>query len=120
MTAKGDSPRSPLELVRCAECDLVQLKHTFPRESLYRHYWYRSGISSTMRKALEDITVRACEIAKPKAGDIVIDIGCNDGTLLRSYPKAFRKIGVDPSDVAQEARDVATVVQDPDTARVGQ
>src|SRR6266702_2664935 len=74
VTAKGDSPQAPLELVRCTSCNLVQLKHTFPRESLYRHYWYRSGISSTMRRALDDIVVKACKIAHPKTGDIVMDI----------------------------------------------
>jgi len=106
VTARGDSPRSPLELVRCAECDLVQLKHTFPRESLYRHYWYRSGISSTMRKALADIVVRACEIAQPRAGDIVVDIGCNDGTLLRSYKvPELRLLGFEPAkNLVEEAR----------------
>ena len=32
----------------------------------------------------------------------VLDIGCNDGTLLAAYPKEFRKFGVDPSDLARE------------------
>src|SRR5207249_8020896 len=72
VTSRGGNPRSPLELVRCVNCNLVQLKHTFPRDSLYRHYWYRSGISSTMRMALEDIAVKAYGVAKPNAGDFVV------------------------------------------------
>ena len=32
----------------------------------------------------------------------VLDIGCNDGTLLRCYPENFDRIGVDPSDIAAE------------------
>ncbi len=85
VTSKGEHHKAPLELIRCSECGLVQLRHTFPRGSLYRHYWYRSGISGTMKAALADITARACEIVKPDPGDIVMDVGCNDGTLLRSY-----------------------------------
>ncbi|TMI19926.1 methyltransferase domain-containing protein [Candidatus Bathyarchaeota archaeon] len=106
VTAEGDSPQSPLELMRCTSCTLVQLKHTFPRDSLYRHYWYRSGISSTMRKALEDIVVKSCEIAQPKNGDIVVDIGCNDGTLLRSYKiPGLRLVGFEPAkNLVEEAR----------------
>src|SRR5205823_8345538 len=106
VTAQGDTPRSPLELVRCTSCNLVQLKHTFPRDSLYRHYWYRSGISSTMRKALEDIVLESCEIARPKSGDIVVDIGCNDGTLLRSYKiPGLRLVGFEPAkNLVEEAR----------------
>ncbi len=59
-----------------------------------------------MRKALEDITVRACEIAKPKAGDIVIDIGCNDGTLLHTYNiPELRLVGFEPAkNLIEEAR----------------
>ncbi len=98
VTSEGDSPRSPLELVRCANCSLVQLKHTFPRDSLYRHYWYRSGISSTIRGALEDIVEKAGKIANPMRGDIVIDIGCNDGTLLRAYKSLdVRRVGFEPA-----------------------
>ncbi|SRR6266704_485655 len=106
VTAKGDSPQAPLELVRCTSCNLVQLKHTFPRESLYRHYWYRSGISSTMRRALDDIVVKACKIAHPKTGDIVMDIGCNDGTLLRSYHiQGLTSVGFEPAkNLVEEAR----------------
>src|SRR6267143_3882139 len=98
VTNKGDSPRSPLDLVRCARCNLVQLKHTFPRDSLYRHYWYRSGRSSTMRKALEDIVEKACKVANPTKGDIVVDVGCNDGTLLRAYKQpGLRRVGFEPA-----------------------
>ncbi len=106
VTANGETPRAPLELVRCSGCGLVQLKHTFPRKDLYRHYWYRSGISSTMRDALADIATKACEIAKPSRGDVVLDIGCNDGTLLRSYvvPGLIR-VGFEPArNLVEEAR----------------
>lgn len=85
VASDGNSPRVPLELVRCSSCGLVQLRHTVSRSSLYRHYWYRSGISPTMRKALAELVLRTCEVAKPRPGDLVLDIGCNDGTLLRSY-----------------------------------
>jgi SAM-dependent methyltransferase len=42
----------------------------------------------------------------------VLDIGCNDGTLLGYYPDTFEKFGVDPSDVAQEIKPPVKVVQD--------
>jgi len=106
VAADGNSPQSPLELIRCPNCGLIQLRHTFSRGSLYRHYWYKSGISSTMRKALSDLVSRACEVATPHAGDLVVDIGCNDGTLLRSYtiPGLFLA-GFEPAgNLVEEAR----------------
>lgn len=99
VSSDGDSPRAPLELMRCLGCGLVQLRHTFSRGSLYRHYWYKSGISPTMRKALADLVSRGCEIAKPTSGDLVVDIGCNDGTLLRSYPTVgLVRVGFEPAE----------------------
>src|SRR6267143_5214701 len=85
ITAEGKSTKAPLELVRWQSCGLIQLRHTFSRASLYRHYWYKSGISPTMRRALSDLATKAYDVARPKYNDIVVDIGCNDGTLLRSY-----------------------------------
>lgn len=52
-----------------------------------------------MRAALADVSSKAYEAAKPNTGDIVIDIGCNDGTLLRSYGKdGLRLIGFEPAE----------------------
>jgi len=98
VASDGNNPQAPLELVRCVNCGLVQLRHTFSRENLYRHYWYRSGISPTMRKALADLVSGTCEIAKPGPGEMAVDVGCNDGTLLRSYkvPGLFR-VGFEPA-----------------------
>ncbi len=106
VASDGNSPQVPLELVRCSSCGLVQLRHTFSRENLYRHYWYKSGISPTMRKALADLVSKTCEIAKPTSNDLVLDIGCNDGTLLRAYriPGLFL-VGFEPAEnLVEEAR----------------
>jgi SAM-dependent methyltransferase len=52
-----------------------------------------------MRSALADVTTKAYDAAKPGAGDMVIDIGCNDGTLLRSYRKPdLRLVGFEPAE----------------------
>jgi len=107
----------PLSLVRCdptrdeKACGLLQMQHTVPPEILYSAYWYRSGTNQTMRNHLQGIAENGVSmIGKSKA--FVLDIGCNDGTLLKYYPKEFIKFGVDPSDVAQEVGDDITVIQD--------
>ena len=99
--------QAPLELMFCEKCTLVQLRHTAPQELLYRrYYWYKSGVTDTMRSALRDITVAIESRVGLSPDDVVLDIGSNDGTLLRSYttPNLFR-VGVEPaSNLADEGK----------------
>lgn len=94
----------PLELIRCDKsinsqaCGLVQLKHTTPPNLMYERYFYRSGINQTMINNLNEIAKQAISKVKLNSDDIVIDIGCNDGTLLHNYKHLpVRLIGFDPA-----------------------
>jgi len=96
--------RIPLDLMRCDPgqdqdaCGLVQLRHSVPPHVLYRAYFYRSGVNQTMRSHLAGITEFAEDTIKLQAGDLVVDIGCNDGTLLKSYrTHGLRILGIDPA-----------------------
>jgi NDP-4-keto-2,6-dideoxyhexose 3-C-methyltransferase len=104
-----DGLKAPLELVLCENCHLLQLRHTVPAEALYRNYWYRSGTNQTMRNALSQISNSAEVLMHLKKGDSVLDIGCNDGTLLESYKTGgIYKIGFDPAEnLAQFTRKIA-------------
>jgi len=100
----------PLELVRCDmtrdqdACGLVQIRHTVPGSILYQSYWYRSGVNRTMTENLHGIAHTVEELAGLEAGDLVVDIGCNDGTLLDGYStEHIRLLGFDPSDVSRYA-----------------
>lgn len=96
----------PLELVRCARrdnkeaCGLVQLRHTVPPELMFKDYGYRSGINTTMKSHLQALSREVESEARLKAGDLALDIGANDGTLLLAYPtQGLRRVGFEPSDV---------------------
>ncbi len=90
--------KAPLELVLCGRCSLLQLKHTVHAETMYQNYWYRSGTNKTMRDALADISRTVEQLMRLQKGDAVLDIGCNDGTLLASYATpSLYKIGFDPA-----------------------
>lgn len=111
----------PCEIVRCnptadeKACGLLQMKHSVPPQILYAAYWYRSGTNNTMRNHLRGIVERALNLRgeNTDSNTTVLDIGCNDGTLLKNYPAEFNKYGVDPSDVAQEVKgENLKVVQD--------
>lgn len=110
---RSAEPKFPLQLVRCdpsldpGACGLLQLRHSVPGSVLYSSYWYRSGINRTMTQNLHEIADRAVDAVGGLApGDLVIDIGCNDGTLLDRYrerTEGVQSLGMDPSDVTRYA-----------------
>lgn len=95
---KGDpKPEShPLNLVLCEECTLLQLRDTVPSSSLYTdNYGYYSGISNTIKADLKNITESVMSKTSLTPNDVVVDIGSNDGTLLKDYPNQLLRIGFD-------------------------
>ena len=95
----------PLELVKCMSqtgkgCGLLQLKHSFDPDEMYGdNYGYRSGINKTMTIHLHDKVRDILSRVALEAGDIVVDVGSNDSTLLKAYPLSPKVslIGFDPS-----------------------
>ena len=100
-TSAASARTYPLELVRCAGssgCGLLQLRHTLDSGALYERYGYRSGINRTMPANLAGIVAQARELVMLESNDVVLDIGCNDGTLLDCYNDAqVIRVGFDPS-----------------------
>lgn len=95
----------PLQLVRCVACGLVQLRHLLdPRIVFPVEYPYRSGLTAPMIADFEELAEQAIEEHGLAVGDLVVDIGSNDGTLLRVFQdRGMRVVGVEPTDVASLA-----------------
>jgi hypothetical protein len=94
-----DVTRGPLDLVWCPESGLVQLKQSYSTSEMYgSNYGYRSGLNRSMVKHLCS-KVRSIERTyQPKPGDVVLDIGSNDGTTLQAYrTTGLKRIGIDPT-----------------------
>lgn len=89
--------KGPLELVWC-KCGLLQLGHTYPADEMYgENYGYRSGLNASMVKHLTDKAQALTAFARIQPGDVIVDIGSNDATLLKAFPGYTRRIGVDPT-----------------------
>lgn len=98
-TQDASPPYSPLKLSLNTISGLLQLRHSVDPDALYNQYWYMSGVNLSMKLALKSIVDEAIKrtqglIAK---GDVVLDIACNDGTLLSAYPEGFTRVGIDPA-----------------------
>ena len=91
--------KAPLNLVYCKKCQLLQLEHSAPQEIMYKKfYWYKSGITKTMREGLKELYQDIKKNCKIKSGDVILDIGANDGTLLKYFKKdRIITIGCEPA-----------------------
>lgn len=88
---------APLGLVLCQDCQLAQLGHDVSRDRLFRQYWYRSGTQEAMVAQLADVAEHAQQLVRLEPGDVVVDIGANDGTLLRMFPETCTRIAFEPA-----------------------
>jgi len=100
-----EQPLFPLDLYQCQSCGHVQLGEVVNPEVLFRHYIYATesspGLQKHFRAAADQLETNFSSVQDRFA----VDIGSNDGTLLRILAeKGFRVLGVDPATaVAQKA-----------------
>jgi len=92
----------PLNLVKCVagknSCGLLQLEHSYdPLEMYGENYGYRSGLNGRMINHLHSKVHKLLATFRLQSGDMVIDIGSNDGTSLAAYPDDLLLVGVDPT-----------------------
>ena len=87
-----------LSLVLCKNCSLLQLEHSFNTEEMYgENYGYMSSLNQSMFEHLKNKVPKLKSAANLRSGDIIVDIGSNDGTFLSFFDKKFKLIGVDPT-----------------------
>jgi NDP-4-keto-2,6-dideoxyhexose 3-C-methyltransferase len=96
--------KGPLSLALCYGeqgncCGLLQLSCSYDLKEMYgENYGYRSGLNKSMVDHLHGKIRKLLSIAKLQPGDLVLDIGSNDGTTLAAYPQeGFTLLGIDPT-----------------------
>jgi NDP-4-keto-2,6-dideoxyhexose 3-C-methyltransferase len=80
----------PMDMVLCrteggAHCGLLQMGHHLDLTEMYQAYPYQSSTNSGMRAVLSDVAADGRRAVALSPGDVVLDIGCNDGTLLSMF-----------------------------------
>ena len=97
--------RYSVDVYMCATCGHVQHLDVIDPEVLWDSYTYYSGEAKGMPEHFKSVSERILAGTKPPAGALVIDIGSNDGSLLKPFrDKGFKVLGVDPAtEVARRA-----------------
>ena len=88
----------PLDLALCRACAHVQLRDVVDPRSLYSDYVYVTGTWPVVGRYFQDYVAGLVADHGLRPGDLAIDIGSNDGTLLRYLAAAgLRTVGIDPA-----------------------
>ena len=91
--------RYPLRVGFCTVCKHVQLTEVVPPSAMFNDYLYVSAASDTLKSHLYDLSDVVVKRLGLGEHDLVIDIGCNDGTLLTGFRRhGVRTLGVDPAE----------------------
>jgi hypothetical protein len=89
-------PFYPLQVCFCHDCTTVQINYTVPKEEMFGEYLYVSGTTQTLRNHFQASSERLVKKLQLKPGDLVVDIGSNDGTWLSYYEQyGMRTLGID-------------------------
>lgn len=101
----------PLDVYRCGTCGHLQLLDIIDPKELFSHYVYVSSTSPVMVNYLREQATKIIARAGLEPGDLVVEIGSNDGTLLRFFKDAgMRVLGVDPAaNIAPNSSDIPNI-----------
>ena len=100
-----NAARYPVDLYMCRDCGHVQQLDVVDSKSLWESYTYYSGDAKGMPEHFRDVAGEIIADYRPVQGSLVIDIGSNDGSLLRPFKEAgYRVLGIDPAtEIAKQA-----------------
>ena len=92
----------PLIVVLCKKCGLSQLSIIPNTKFIFNKYDYLSSFSKPLSNHYKDLVQKIIKKYKILYKDTVLDIGCNDGVLLKHYPKKFfNVVGIEPSSASK-------------------
>lgn len=89
----------PLEMVYCSNCHLCQLSYVVDPNKMFRHYLYVSSTTDTFKKHFSEMANSIIQEFNLKENSLVVDIGSNDGFLLKKLKeKGVRVVGVESAE----------------------
>jgi len=89
----------PLVLAICEDCGYVHLPYIINPKVSYTDYVYETKITVGLSKNYKEYADSIISFAGTEPGSSVIDLGSNDGTMLKAFKESGMKVlGVEPND----------------------
>jgi len=93
-----NQPSYPIDLYMCKSCGLAQLIDVIDSSILYGEYIYVTSSSTDLSVHFRNYADSVINRCKLKNGSLVVDLGSNDGTLLRYFQqKGMCVLGIEPA-----------------------
>lgn len=111
-TRPAEQPAYPAQVLRCPRCQLVQLGLVVDPAILFPPtYPYTSGTTRILRENFADLAREVDALGLLRPGQLVVDVGSNDGTLLANFEQRYRVVGIEPTNAGKlaERRGIPTV-----------
>jgi len=95
----------PLRMFWCEECSLAQIDYCVDGSIVYHpNYPYRTGVTKELVEYQNSMSRSLISKYNLKHGDLVVDLGSNDGTLLTGFKEqGIKVLGVEPTNIAKIA-----------------
>ena len=101
----------PLATVLCKNCGLSQLSIIPNTKFIFSKYDYLSSSSKALSDHYRKLVAKLVKKYHVSPKDTVLDVGCNDGILLNSYPREFNNVlGIEPSDASKHIKQKSMVI----------
>ncbi|MBI5773166.1 MAG: class I SAM-dependent methyltransferase [Verrucomicrobia bacterium] len=103
-TRPAEQPAYPAEVLRCRQCQLVQIGLIVDPAILFPPtYPYRTGTTKILRDNFAELSREVMALFPLNHTDLVVDIGSNDGTLLGNFADLCSVCGIDPTNAGKLA-----------------
>lgn len=91
-------PTFPLDVLVCKDCGNAQLLNVVDPDLIYSEYTYVSSVSLGLVEHFRRYADAVINRAQPRSGGLVVEIGSNEGAMLRPFQdRGFQTLGVDPA-----------------------
>ena len=94
----------PIVILYCENCRTAHQKYQIPKRELFPDsYHYRSRLTGDVLNGMQDLVSSVISNVNSLSGKVVVDIGCNDGSLLNFFSSHDAiTVGVEPTDAAKD------------------
>lgn len=108
-------PKYHQNIVLCETCLTAHQKYQVPKNELFKpNYHYRAALTKDVINGMNELAESCIEYTNLNEESVVLDVGCNDGSLLSIFKKKYnvKTIGVDPTDAIDDAINLDLKIKD--------